>query len=177
MPTRFRKDSTARQAPSWCAAAFTPPPGFDLNTLAKPPPDWIEGLPPPLWTIFGTLPPIVAAAIAALPARLSIFTFWLDLNTAPPIDITAAFPLRYRRDTADYYGASAPTGLRLIACIQFLPTPGRYDLHLEAWRDNTFLDDDSWHNIDAGPPPRFDTREQSHVYQSNIDANGAHATT
>jgi len=177
MATKFRGDATKAKTPGVCTKSIFPPSNDWIGAIAAPPPAWIQGLPPVLFALMGVLPAAVAAAVVQLPAKLAIFTYWLDLNVDPPIDITEAFNLTYRPETADYYGASSLEGLRLVAEIDFLAAPGHYDLNLSVYRGAAFLDDDSWHDVFAGVPPRFDTTELEHVHTPKVDSNGAHAVS
>ncbi|KKM73183.1 hypothetical protein LCGC14_1412930, partial [marine sediment metagenome] len=107
MATHFRRDARKQKAPSWCRPGLFPAAASVLAQLNAPPPAWVQGLPPVLFAIFGLLPPAIAAAIVALPARLVIFTYWLDLNVDPPIDITAAFPTTWDATLPGWSGTSA----------------------------------------------------------------------
>ena len=128
---------------------------------------------PPAWCFHAIFPPTIGLS-GNNPTRLVCFAYWLDLNADPSIDITESFILRYRPGPDDWEGFSAEAGSRLKARIQKDPLADTYHVILEVLQGDAVLDDDSWHNIDAGELPQFDTLEQHHLHDPGVDANGIH---
>lgn len=128
----------------------------------------------PTWCYAAIVPPPVMY-IGDIPLRLTVFTYWLDVNHVPPIDINEAFGLNWDPAIPGWSGSSAAAGLRLLCTIERLPADGQYDLHLEVRQDDAYVDDDSWHNQFCELPPQFDSTELEHIYTPKVDANGLHA--
>ena len=128
---------------------------------------------PPPWCKKVIFPPAIAL-VDGNPSRLVCFAYWKVSFWEPPIDVVDSFILRYRPGPDDWEGASAASGLYLKCRVQKEPGTSLYHIILTLMRDAVELDDDSWHNTDAGELPAFNSKELHHSYEPAVDKNGTH---
>ncbi len=118
--------------------------------------------------------PPATALVNGNPSWLACFAYWLDKIATTKIDVAEYFKLQYRPLTDDWFGSSAKKGLHLtVQVIKRLPST-RYAIVVTLWRDDVMLNDEWWHDVDAGHLPAFDSKLIRHLHKEGRDKNGLH---
>ncbi len=128
---------------------------------------------PPPWCKKVIFPPAIAL-VDGNPSRLVCFCYW-QVDVPPDyVDQVHMMILRYRPGTDDWIGESADAGVHLKCQVVKEDDTGLYTIILTLMDGAAELDDDSWHQVDAGELPALNSGELHHSYEPATDRNGVH---